>query len=348
MISELLLNMGTWEEWKLCLISFFGLIVLFRIGHYLVLNKFKKIAERTKTEFDDFLVSVLSSSNLFIEFAFALFVSTKFLKLNEGAHSFINYIALIALIILIASYIQKIVKYFAYKKFVKHEEDGRKTDASVVNVLSSIGDWVIWIIAILLILQNSGIDIGTLLAGAGIFGIAVAFAAKEVLADLFACFSIYLDRPFEVGDYIVLEKGQSGVILKIGLRTTRVRTLRGEELVVSNRKLTDSLLRNYKKMKRRRITIEICVDPKTSLAKLKKGKKLIIDIVNKTENAELLRANLVSFTGNSWTYEITYYVASRNYGKYLIANENIILSIRKAFDKEKIKFATDIQKIILK
>ncbi|HOI60138.1 MAG TPA: mechanosensitive ion channel family protein [Candidatus Pacearchaeota archaeon] len=348
MIGELLLNLGTWEEWKLSLISFFGLIIFFRISKYLILNKFKKIAEKTKTDFDDFLISILSSTNLFIEFAFSLFVSSKFLNLSQGADSFINYLALVAFIILAATFFQKLIKYFSYKKFIEREEEGKKTDASVVRILSNIADWAIWVIAILLILQNSGIDIGALLAGAGIFGIAIAFALKEVLADLFACFSIYFDRPFEVGDYIVLDKGKNGTILKIGLRTTRIKTLRGEELVISNRKLTDSLLRNYKKMERRRVSFEVYVDSKTSLAKLEKGKKLILDIISKTENIKPIRACLVSFNGNSWTYEVTYYVTNGNYGKYLIAHESIILAIKKSFDKEKIKFATDIQKIILK
>lgn len=348
MIGEILLSLGTWEQWKLSLISFFGLIIFFRISQYLVLNKLKQLTQLTKNDFDDFLVSILSSTNWFIEFAFSLFVSSKFLNLSQGIDNFINYLALVAFIILAATFFQKLIKYFAYKKFVEREEEGRKTDASVVRILSNIADWAIWVIAILLILQNSGIDIGALLAGAGIFGIAIAFALKEVLADLFACFSIYFDRPFEVGDYVVLDGGKNGTIKKIGLRTTRVKTLRGEELVISNRKLTDSFLRNYKKMEKRRVSFELFVDGKTSVAKLEKGKKIINNVIEKVENTDPIRARLKSFNGNSWTYEVIYYITTGDYDKYLIAHENIILSIRKAFDKEKIKFATDIQKIILK
>lgn len=347
MIKEFLLSLGTLEEWKLSIISFFGLIVFFKVSQYLILNKFKKIAELTKNDFDDFLVTILSQTNWFIELVFALFVSSKFLNLGKGVDDFINYLALVAFIIFGAKFSQKLIKYFSYKKFVKREEEGKKTEASVVRVLSNIADWGIWVLAVLLILQNSGIDIGALLAGAGILGIAIAFALKEVLADLFACFSIYIDRPFEVGDYIVLDKGK-GTIKKIGLRTTRIQTLRGEELAIPNRKLTESYVHNYKKMERRRVSFEIYVDPKTSVKKLEEGKKIIGDIIEKEENAKLYRVSLSSFNGNSWTYSIIYYVTLRSYKKYLIAHENIILSIRKAFDKKKVKFATDIHKIILK
>ncbi len=347
MIKEFFLGLGTPEEWKLSIISFFGLIIFFKISQYLILTKFKKIAEKTKTEFDDFLVTVLSQTNWFIELAFSLFISTKFLNLGDGVNSFINYLALIAFTIYTAKFFQKLVKYFAYKKFNEKQEEGKKTEASIVRVLSNIADWGISIFAILLILQNSGIDIGALLAGLGILGIAVAFALKEVLSDLFACFIIYIDRPFEVGDFVVLDKGR-GTIRKIGLRTTRIRTLQGEELVASNRKLTDSYLRNYKKMKKRRISFEIFVDGKTSSKKLEEGRQLIIDVLEKVENTTIRRVALSDFNGNSWTYRIIYYVNTRDYQDYLVAHEELILSVRKAFDKKKIKFATDIHKIILK
>ena len=348
MISEFFLSLGTGEEWKLSLGFFFGLIIASRVFKYLIINKFKAIADRTKNDFDDFLVSICATTTWPTEVIFSLFIATKFLHLAQGVDNFINYITLIAFIIFVSNFFQKLIKYFAFKKILKHEEEGKKTDASVVRVLSNLIQWGVWVVATLLILQNSGIDIGALLAGAGIVGIAIAFALKEVLADLFACFSIYFDRPFEVGDYIVLDNGKSGGVKKIGLRTTRLKTLRGEELVISNRKLTESFLHNYKKMEKRRVNFEVSVESKTPIKKLEKGKKLINDIIDKEENAEPVRAHLTYFNGNSWTYEITYHVTTKSYEKYLTAQEDIILAIRKAFDKEKIKFSTDEQKIILK
>ncbi|MDD2548157.1 MAG: mechanosensitive ion channel family protein [Candidatus Pacebacteria bacterium] len=347
MIKEFFLSIGTPEQWKLSIVSFFGLLLFFKLSQCLILNNLKKLAEKTKTQFDDFLITVLSQTNWFIELVFSLFISSKFLNLSKATHSFINYLALVAFIIFAAKFSQKLVKYFAYKKFIEKEEDGKKTEASTVRVLSNIADWGIGVLAILLILQNSGIDIGALLAGLGILGIAVAFALKEVLADLFACFIIYFDRPFEVGDYVILSNGK-GTIKKIGLRTTRVRTLRGEELVISNRKLTDSYLKNFKKMRRRRVTFELYVDAKTSNKKLEQGKELIRGIIEEHEGVTPHRIVLSSFNGNSWTYKIIYHVETRSYKKYVAAHEHIILSIRKAFDKSKIKFATDIHKIILK
>ncbi|MDD4662104.1 MAG: mechanosensitive ion channel family protein, partial [Candidatus Pacebacteria bacterium] len=278
----------------------------------------------------------------------SLFISSKFLDLSVSVNNAINYFALIAFIIFVATFLQKLVNYLSFKKFIEHKENGRETDASIVKILANIINWGVWILAILLILQNSGIDIGALLAGAGIIGIAIAFALKEVLADLFACFSIYFDKPFEVGDYVVLEGNRNGTIKKIGLRTTRIETLRGEELVVSNRKLTESFLRNYKKMKKRRVNIEVSIDPKTSLKNLEKGKEIIKKIIEKQEETEVKWVIVLPFNGNSWTYDIVYSMNTKSYSKYMTVREDIVLSIRKAFEKEKIKFALNSQKIILK
>jgi len=348
MISEFFLTLGTLEQWQASLYSFFGLIIIFKFSQYLLLNQFKKIAEKTKNSFDDFLVSIFLKGNWLVFIIFSLFVSTKFLNLNETVNNVIDYVALVTLIIIIANFLQNFINRLALKKFEENEEEGKKTDASVVKTLSIIAGWGIWIIAVLLILQNSGVNIGALLAGAGIFGIAIAFALKEALADLFACLSIYLDKPFEVGDYIVIDSKKKGTIRKIGLRTTRLKTLRGEELVISNRNLTDSSLYNYKKMEKRRVSFEVYVDGKTTITKLEKGKKIIANIFLKKEEIELSKTSLTSFDGRAWTYEIVYYVNSRSYDKYLIAHEEILLALKKGFDKEKIKFETDIQKIIVK
>ena len=348
MISEFLLSLGTLDQWKASICFFLGLLIIFKLSQYLILNQFQKIAKETKNDFDNFLVSIFSKANWIIFLVFSLFIATKFLNLNEGVNSVINYLTLVTLIIIVTNFLQKLIEHLALKKIKKNEEEGKKTDASIVRTLSFIAGWGIWIIAILLILQNSGVNIGALLAGAGILGIAIAFALKEVLSDLFACLSIYLDKPFEVGDYVVIDSKKKGTIRKIGLRTTRLQTLRGEELVISNRSLTDSSLHNYKKMEKRRVSFEVYVDGKTSAAKLEKGKKLINHIIEKQENAELSKTSITSFNGKTWTYEIVYCVNSRSYDKYLIAHEEILLALKKAFDKEKIKFETDIQKIIVK
>jgi small-conductance mechanosensitive channel len=268
--------------------------------------------------------------------------------LPDNIDSFINIFTLVVVIVYIARFIQKLIEYSADKNIIKQEEQGKKTDASAIRILSNIAKWAIWLIASLFILQNAGVDISALVAGAGIAGIAIAFALQEVLADLFACFSIYFDKPFEVGDFVVIEGGESGTVKKIGLKSTRIKSLKGDEMIVSNKKLTESVLHNYKKMEKRRAEFEISVDPKTSVAKLKKGKEIISKIIEDIDDTEFNRVHLKTFNGNSWTYIAVYFVTSSKYEKYMDAQEGINLEIRKVFDKEKIKFATDTQKIILK
>lgn len=341
-------QMGTATEWRLAIIFSLLTVCLLALFKYLLISKFRKLALKTKNQVDDFLVTALSVIGWPLEVILAIFVGSKFLLIPADIEKFISWVTLTVVIVYAAKFLQKTIEYFSLKNIGQKEKEGNKTDASGIEVVSRIGKWAVWFIAALLILQNSGINIGTILAGAGIIGIAIAFAMQEVLSDLFACFTIYFDKPFRVGDYIVMENGKSGTVKKIGLKSTRLKSLVGEEIVVSNKKLTESVLHNYKKMDKRRITFIVGVDAKTTISKLERGKKIIEEVIDKDEDTELLRAHIKDFNGNSWEYEIAYNIVTKEYTRYLDAQERINLNIRKLFDKEKIKFATDVQKIILK
>lgn len=346
-IQDFFLQFGQPENWKLAFLFFLATVVIFWFAKYLVVRKFKNLAKKTKNDFDDFIVKSLSGVTWPLTIIMAFFIGSKFLYNLGPVDRIINYITLIVIIVYAASFFQKLIKYFIFKNISKQEEEGKKTDASALKIISNISQWVVWFIALLLILENSGVDVSTLLAGAGIASVLIAFSLQNVLSDLFACFSIYLDRPFEVGDFI--EYGnESGTVKKVGLKSTRIKSLKGDEIIIANNKLMDNVLHNYKKMKKRRVDFEISVDAKSSVAKLQKGKKIIHDIIDKEKDTEVNRTTLKSFNGNSWTYQISYFIMTKDYGIYLESQERINLAVKKAFDKEKIKFATDIQKIILK
>jgi len=348
MITDIFSQFGTPEQWKTAIIFFLGIIALLILLKVFIKNKLKNIAQKTKNDFDDFLIDSISRIAWPFEIAIAFFFAIKFLNIPGNTSSLIGIATLIVVIIYLTKFVQKLIEYVADKKILKREEQGKKTDASAIRILSNVTKWVIWFIAALFILQNAGVNVSAFVAGAGIAGIAIAFSLQEVLSDLFACFSIYFDKPFEVGDFIIFDNDKSGTVKKIGLKSTRIKSLKGDEMIVSNKKLTESILHNYKKMEKRRVTFEIYVDAKTTIPKLKKGKQIIHNIITREENTEAFRTHLKTFNGNSWTYSVIYYITNSNYGKYLDAQESINLEIKRAFDKEKIKFATDIQKIILK
>jgi len=195
-----------------------------------------------------------------------------------------------------------------------------------------------------MLLSNIGINVSSLVASLGIGGIAIALAAQSVLGDIFSAFSIYIDKPFQVGDYIDLG-GKTGTIKKIGLKNTRIKTLQGQELIVPNTELTNSHVENYKRMTKRRVAFSVGVTYDTPSKKLEKIPDMVSKVLEKVEGAELDRVHFMSFGDFSLNYDIVYFVNSREYTQYADRQQQINLALFKAFEKAEIEFAFPTQTI---
>jgi small-conductance mechanosensitive channel len=198
----------------------------------------------------------------------------------------------------------------------------------------------------LLFLSNIGVDVTPLLAGASIGGIAIAFALQNVLTDVFASFSIYFDKPFRVGDFITVG-ADSGTVKRIGIKTTRLQSLQGEELIISNKQLTESRINNFKRMDKRRGVFTFGVIYQTEIKKLEKIPKIITDIITKNKTAELDRVHFKSFGDSSLDYEVVYYVKSSDYRVFMDIQQEINLEIIHQFQKEGIEFAYPTKTVFL-
>ena len=205
---------------------------------------------------------------------------------------------------------------------------------------------VIWGLAIVFFLDNLGFKISTVIAGLGIGGIAVGLAAQAILKDLFSYFSIIFDRPFEVGDFIIIDD-YLGTVEYIGAKTTRIRSLSGEQLVFSNTDLTDSRVRNYKRMEKRRVLFRIGVTYDTPLEKLKEIPRVIEDIIKNVPDTIFDRAHFFSYADFSLVFEIVYYVIGSDYNKYMDIQQEINFKIKEEFNKRSIEFAFPTQTIYL-
>jgi len=195
-------------------------------------------------------------------------------------------------------------------------------------------------------LSNFGYNISTLIAGLGIGGVAIALALQNILTDIFASFSIYFDKPFQTGDFIIVGN-DLGVVKKIGIKTTRLQTLQGEELVISNKELTETRIHNYKKMQKRRIVFNFGLTYDTSSAKLKKVLQILKGIIDKIEIAELDRVHFNKFGDFSLNFEVVYYLASSDYNEYMDTQQAINLAIKEKFEKDGIKFAYPTQTVFV-
>lgn len=189
-----------------------------------------------------------------------------------------------------------------------------------------------------MILDNLGVNITGLVAGLGIGGIAVALAVQNILGDLLASLSIVLDKPFVIGDFIVVDS-LSGTIEHIGLKTTRIRSLSGEQLIFSNNDLLKTRIRNYKRMSERRIVFSFGIIYQTPTEKLKNVNKIVRDIIEKTENARFDRVHFKEYGDSSLNFEVVYFVIDPDYNIYMDVQESINLEIFRQFGEEGIEFA---------
>ncbi len=195
-------------------------------------------------------------------------------------------------------------------------------------------------------LDNLGVKISAVVAGLGIGGIAVALAAQAFLGDLFSSFAIFFDKPFEVGDFIIVGD-KLGVVEYIGIKTTRLRAIGGEQLIFANHDLTNSRIHNFKKMERRRVVFNLGVIYQTSAEQLRKIPLIVKDIITKQPDVAFDRGHFASFGDFSINFEFVYFVEGADYNKYMDIQQTINLSIYEAFENERIEFAYPTQTLFV-
>ncbi len=317
--------------------------VLIRIGlklfRTILIRKVKKITERTNNKFDDTLIKPLTEiSGAFYSFI-AFYAATKVLNTNDLINTIFNTLLLVIVIYEAIKIVLLIAEFLL-------QRTKRRQSSTTIQGLKLILKIILWSTGLLLILSNLGFDITALVASMGIGGIAVALAAQNILSDLFSSFMIYFDKPFEVGDYIVIGSND-GTVEKIGLKTTRLITPRGEELVVSNQELTSTRIQNFKKLRKRRVDFTIGVEYGTPNTKMKKIIPLIQKIVENTEGTEWFRGHFMEFADCSLNFKISYFVLSDQFPAYLEAHNAINFDIKAAFEKEKINMAFPTQTLHL-
>lgn len=321
---------------------------ILRIVEYVILRKLEKFAKKTKTEVDDVIVEAISKvfRPPFYSLV-SLYFAVKTLSIPDILHKYINYFLMLVFVFYGIKFLSTFVDY-STRRFIEKEEkkEKKKIDTSAIKVMNILIKVILWLIALLLILSNLGYNVTSLMAGLGIGGIAIAFALQNVLSDIFASFSIYFDKPFETGDFIIVGE-DAGIVKKIGIQSTRITTLHGEELVVSNKELTNTRIHNYKKMKKRRIVFTFGVEYGTSAEKLEKIPKIIKDIISNIKGTEVNRIHFKKFGNFSLDFEVVYYISTGDYIKYMDIQQEINLKIKKAFEKEKIVFAFPTQTIFL-
>jgi len=337
---------NTLFDYSFAAVVFIISIFILKIFKFIIVHKLKKLTKKTKTEIDDLIIDIIDRVHWPFYILLSLYISVQTIVIPDYAVTALHYIFIILFTYYIVKGINSIIDYSSEKIIQKAEKENKGEDTSFVGVLSRIIKIIMWIFAFVLVLSNMGYNISTILAGLGIGGIAIALALQSILGDIFAAFSLYFDKPFQKGDFIIIDNDM-GTVKHIGIKTTRIETLQGQELVVSNKELTDKRINNYKKMEKRRVAFGFGVTYQTPTAKLKKIPDNVKKIINSIKGVEANRIHFKQFGDSSLNFEVVYYIDSNDYNVYMDVQQEINLKIKQEFEKEKIEFAYPTQTIFV-
>ncbi|MGE4353327.1 MAG: mechanosensitive ion channel family protein [Oscillospiraceae bacterium] len=334
---------NTVQDYLVFLAILLGSSAVIAILKHILLKRLEVLVKKTKQTYDDLLLHTVEKYLMPMLYFGALYFSTKALTLCDLLQKSVDFLATLIAIVLGAMLVSSLLILIFTSYWNRRFEDSGKYAAKWI---ASIIKFVVWVIALLLFLDNIHVEVNTLVASLGIGSIAVAFAAQAVLSDLLSFFAIIFDRPFELGDFIIVGD-LMGTVEHIGIKTTRLRSLSGEQLIFSNLDLTSSRLKNYKTLKKRRILFTLGVTYDTTPAQLKEIPQIIKTIIGETEGTEFDRAHFTAYGDFSLNFEIVYYVLSDDYNTYMDLQQAINLKIKEEFDRRGIQFAFPTQTLYL-
>ncbi|MEE9595092.1 MAG: mechanosensitive ion channel family protein [Candidatus Hydrothermarchaeales archaeon] len=319
-------------------------IFIVKIFKGIILGRLKTWTAKTAVAFDDFLIKNIEKTVVPVLYFGAFYLGMHSLSLSASLIKAINVLGAVLLTFFGIRFLAAIIDYSLQDYLLKKGEGA--TEEPTLKALRPIIKVLIWGFGVIFLLDNLGFEISALVAGLGIGGVAVALAAQAVLGDLFSYFAIMFDRPFEIGDFIIVGD-YLGTVEHVGIKTTRIRSLGGEQVVFSNTDLTNSRVRNYKRMEKRRVLFNMGVTYQTSHEKLKEIPTVIRTIIENISDTVFDRAHFSSYGDFNLVFEVAYYVASGDYKKYRDVQQEINLKIKEEFEKRGIEFAYPTQTVYL-
>ena len=344
-LEELHLLGITVLEWMIlagiALLTFAVLMLLKR----LIIRRFGKAVETTATELDDLVVNLARRTRSLLIAIPAVYVGALAADIPDRPLAPLRAAMILAVVIQAGLWVSTIIDFWIERSRQRLIEQD-VTTASLLGVLRFVGKLVLWSVVLLVGLDNLGVDITALVAGLGIGGIAVALALQNVLGDLLASLSIVLDKPFVIGDTITVDTF-TGKIENIGLKTTRMRSLSGEQVVFPNGNLLQSRIRNWARLEERRIVVNFGVTYQTPAGKLERIPGMVRSIVESTPETRFDRVHLMRFGASSLDFEVVFFILSPEYTVYMDRQQAIFLEMIRVFERDGIEFAYPTQTLFV-
>lgn len=331
------------EAWAYALALAVSINVVVGLVKWVIVTRGAKLAARTTSNFDDALVSIASRTKQILIFGVTLMIGTRYLELSDQIDQTLMAIATVAGFMQFGLWLSGAMSFWveAYRK--KNSEGEAATSLSAIYFM---GRMVLWAIVLMLMLGNLGVDVTALVAGLGVGGIAIALAAQNILGDLFASLSIVIDKPFVIGDTILVDT-YFGTVEHVGLKTTRLRSVTGEQIICSNSDLLQTRIRNFRRMEERRMLFAFGVTYQTPSAQLEKIPSMVEEMIGAVPNARFNRAHFRGFGASSLDFEVVYWMTEPDYALGLDVQQSINLAIFKRFEEEGIEFAYPTQTLFV-
>lgn len=342
---DLHLSQGSIFSWLL--IASISLIVAYAIKLVLrpITKQLRKLTAKTGSIWDDIALDIIDGLRIWVLFIWVLYFFPRSFTLMAPGQRLLTLMVVVASSYQVGLWGLYLIRIWQTKFLCKRIEHD-PSSAAALGLLATTIQAVFIVILLLLSLSNLGINVSALVAGLGVGGIAVALAAQNILGDLFASLSIILDKPFVVGDFISSSEA-TGTVQQVGIKTTRLQSLSGEQLVISNKDLMESRIKNFKRMTRRRIVKKFGVLYSTPSEKLEKIPTWIQDIIKKHDLLTYDRCHFADFGASSLDYELVFFVENPEYNVYMDLQQKVLVEIFQKFEAEQIGFAFPTQSLYI-
>lgn len=332
-------------DWLTALGLAVGLFVALLLARRYVRRYYQRLAQTPESELIELPMQILSRTAVPFFLVLSIFAGLGTLAVGELTGRVLRSILTIALFWQAGVWLSATAMALVDRRRRRIADTDRATAGSL-GIVAFIARALIWAVVVLLILDNVGVDVTALVAGLGIGGVAVALALQNILGDLFASLSITFDRPFVLGDFLIVED-YLGSVEYIGLKSTRLRSLSGEQIIMSNANLLGSRVRNYGRMFERRVAFTLNIVYETTADTLERIPAMIREIISAQKDTRFDRSHFVRHAAASLDIESVYYVLSPDYNRYMDIQQAINLRIHREFESSGIEFAYPTQKIFL-
>lgn len=342
LLDQIYLQNSLWQ-WAMAAAVVLGVFFSLMLVRHIVRGRYQRLAATPQTELLELPLNVASRTTALFLIIVALFAGSQFLKVDAKPAKVLLTVMTVAVFWQVGVWASTAVTAWLQQRQQQALAKDRAAAGSF-GIIGFVTRALIWAFVLLLTLDNLGIEIKSLLAGLGIGGIAVALAVQNVLGDLFASLSITLDRPFVVGDGIAVGDF-NGTVERIGIKSTRVRSVNGEQIVMSNADLLSSRLRNFGRMRERRITFVVSLALDSPPAKLKGIPAQLRAIVEAEKDVRLDRSHFARIGNGALDFETVYFVTTADYGRYMDIQQSINLHVIELLEREGLDLAVPVQRV---